>query len=198
MDAHVTRETNPVQETLAKLVRTILCIIQAKRPLTDFDWLRALQVANGLIEMDATSGVLSDPSANCSSPQFVKEIVHLFAESTRDFLRERWAKSPTLGLSCDEVSGIDGHAYLVAYVQSLDDEGKSASHHMCTVKLELNQEALREWAEAEMGSTLPEKFIFRLKSGLNMAYHIDQYRKDHFAGSFCWKKVTSVGMDGAG
>ncbi len=156
---------------------------------------------NGVKALSTVSeegGKLADHSANYTSPQTQQDHVHALASVCRQDLAAKWAASPTLGLSCDEVRGADGESYLLSFLHSIDDEGMVSSDFFCCNRMTLDKESLRRFAQDEVKSPVSDSYPLTLKCGLNMAFMLDAHATRYFPGSIRWANVTACSLDGAG
>lgn len=131
---------------------------------------RECQARNGVPDLDVDSGLLSDPSANYSSPDFVKGALRTMATVCRRALSGRLLRSRAVGLVADETTGADGDAHLVVLKRLLTPLGGIEMAFLYCIEMHLDTSAVRGWVTDVLGHQLDVGYAILLKGGLNMAY----------------------------
>jgi hypothetical protein len=194
--AEVDKALEPKIEVLVKLFRTILYIAKNRRPLSDYNGLRELQAENGQADMDAVSGVLSDPSANYTSPEFVTDVLKYMTDILGGRFAAELTATPAISLVADEAHGADNKAHLIVYTRFVDAFGLPLIKFLGLIEMRLDEEKVRDWAEG-LGHAIPAGTEVKMKGGLNMAYliftHVDG---SIYKEAIDWHKVLSCALDG--
>jgi hypothetical protein len=198
VEAEVEREKEPRKAVMVKLFRTVNFIAKQNRPLSDFNPLRELQAQNGQADMDTATGILSDPGANYTSPEFVHEALEAMSEVLRKRFCVLLMVAEAISFIADESHGTDGKAHLIVYLRFPDALGLPETKFLTLIEMHLDEEKVKKWA-AGLGHPIPDGYDVAMKGGLNMAYLLyTEIETGHYKGAIDWAKVLSCALDGCG
>jgi hypothetical protein len=201
------------REVMEKLFRIIFHIATTNRPLSDYVPLRNLHVRNGVEEMDLEpsngKGLLSQPTANYTSEEFIGEALECLAAICRQNLGHLIRADETflLALLADASQDVAVHEVLLLYLRWLRN-GEPQETFLGAVRLGLPSEpdletfALALQPPVHLKKSTPSRQgDYRMKGGVNQCRVITQYLdskrcKQVFPGGFPFPALRHLGLDG--